>query len=87
MKYRTLCCETVIESRHRHDFKTCPCGKTSVDGGDDYSRSLTEDGTPQPFALAPEGRPCPDCRHMCPDERLRFCETCDGLGVIYEVQP
>lgn len=26
-------CDTVIESRHRHDFNVCPCGALSVDGG------------------------------------------------------
>lgn len=29
-------CQQVIESRHRHDFVTCACGHTSVDGGLDY---------------------------------------------------
>ena len=29
-------CGDVIESRHRHDFKTCSCGNVSVDGGLDY---------------------------------------------------
>lgn len=31
-------CNTVIESRYRHDFVSCPCGNF-VDGGLDYCRS------------------------------------------------
>jgi hypothetical protein len=25
---------------HPHDFKTCSCGKTSIDGGTDYLRRV-----------------------------------------------
>lgn len=32
-------CGDHIESRSRHDYKTCSCGKSSVDGGDAYLRS------------------------------------------------
>lgn len=35
---KCLDCGGVIESRHRHDFKTCPCGAAFVDGGKDYLR-------------------------------------------------
>lgn len=31
-------CGDVIESTYRHDFKTCGCGRVSVDGGHDYLR-------------------------------------------------
>ncbi len=31
-------CGDVIESIHRHDFRTCSCGCVSVDGGHDYLR-------------------------------------------------
>jgi hypothetical protein len=31
-------CSQTIESKHRHDFVTCPCGNVSVDGGLDYTR-------------------------------------------------
>lgn len=32
-------CGTVLESRHRHDFRTCPCpAKFSVDGGLAYTK-------------------------------------------------
>lgn len=36
-------CNDEIESKHRHDFVTCKCGKISVDGGKDYRKtSFTE---------------------------------------------
>ena len=31
-------CDTVVESRHRHDFVWCACGAIFVDGGTDYIR-------------------------------------------------
>lgn len=31
-------CGDVIESTYRHDYKTCRCGRVSVDGGHDYLR-------------------------------------------------
>ena len=37
-------CEKVIESLHRHDFKTCKCGAIFVDGGKDYARRGWPDG-------------------------------------------
>jgi hypothetical protein len=41
MRNRARCrqCQTVIESRHRHDFVTCKCGSIFVDGGTDYLRA------------------------------------------------
>lgn len=44
-------CQTILISQHGHDFKTCECGKISIDGGLDYVRQLytgqsfEEDGT------------------------------------------
>lgn len=35
---RCNCCGEVIESTYRHDYKTCSCGRVSVDGGHDYLR-------------------------------------------------
>jgi hypothetical protein len=32
-------CLGVMESRHRHDFVRCECGKSFLDGGDDYFRA------------------------------------------------
>jgi hypothetical protein len=31
-------CDGIMESTHRHDFVRCPCGKSFLDGGDDYHR-------------------------------------------------
>ena len=33
-----LKCGDIIESEHRHDYKTCSCGACAVDGGCDYLR-------------------------------------------------
>lgn len=35
-----LNCGDIIQSHHRHDFKTCNCGSLTVDGGSDYIRRL-----------------------------------------------
>jgi hypothetical protein len=35
---RCLLCNTVVESRHRHDFQSCPCDNLFVDGGLAYER-------------------------------------------------
>lgn len=35
-KVKCLNCEQVIQSTHRHDFKTYGCGSISVDGGSWY---------------------------------------------------
>lgn len=58
-KAKCLDCNTIIESKHRHDYVTCKCGNLSVDGGLDYlkrgyknlnweemSKSLTIDDIP-----------------------------------------
>lgn len=31
-------CGDVIDSNYTHDFKTCCCGRVTVDGGHDYLR-------------------------------------------------
>ena len=36
-------CGDVIESKHRHDFKRCSCGRVAVDGGHDYLRRLCQE--------------------------------------------
>ena len=41
---KCLKCNTVIRSKNRHDYRTCPCGSLSVDGGSWYlKRSGTLD--------------------------------------------
>ena len=44
---RAVCfiCDTIIESKHVHDFVTCKCGNVSVDGGRDYIRRAFEDSS------------------------------------------
>lgn len=42
---KCLVCGEILESRFRHDYKTCSCGSLSVDGGHDYiSRAYKEEG-------------------------------------------
>jgi len=35
-KCKCSICLTVIESKHRHDFVSCTCGRIFTDGGLDY---------------------------------------------------
>lgn len=38
-KVKCLKCGVILESTHRHDYKTCDCeNQTMVDGGSDYLR-------------------------------------------------
>ena len=37
-KLKCKLCEDIIESKHRHDFKSCKCGSISIDGGSVYTR-------------------------------------------------
>ena len=37
-KIRCKTCGDIIESRTRHEFVRCKCGRCFVDGGTDYSR-------------------------------------------------
>jgi hypothetical protein len=37
---RCRLCDTTIESRHRHDYVTCPCEALAVDGGHAYLRRM-----------------------------------------------
>jgi hypothetical protein len=40
---RCLICGDHLESRERHDRRTCSCGNLTVDGGRDYLRRLERD--------------------------------------------
>lgn len=44
---RCKSCNTIIESKHRHDFVSCPCGAVFVDGGLDYFRAGWPGGKPE----------------------------------------
>jgi len=35
-------CGDIVQSTHRHDFKSCKCGAISVDGGSWYTRRLAK---------------------------------------------
>jgi len=37
-KARCRLCGDIIESKHRHDWKSCSCGAIFVDGGHEYLR-------------------------------------------------
>jgi len=37
-KVKCLFCGDIIESKFRHDFQECKCGKIFVDGGNSYQR-------------------------------------------------
>ena len=39
-KARCKLCGDIIESTHRHDFRSCSCGEIYVDGGRAYLRRL-----------------------------------------------
>lgn len=39
-------CDTEIESTHRHDFVSCPCGSLAVDGGHAYLRRVFSETVP-----------------------------------------
>lgn len=41
---KCLNCGDELVSFRRHDFKTCSCGRLSVDGGHSYARRLSNDG-------------------------------------------
>lgn len=46
MKIKCLVCNTILESKYRHDFQTCGCeNETFVDGGQDYLRCGGKDLT------------------------------------------
>lgn len=36
-------CGDIIESRHRHDFVFCSCGRVAVDGGHAYLRRVYQE--------------------------------------------
>lgn len=47
-------CGDVIESKSRHDIRVCSCGRTAVDGGLDYARTIGDDWTDLRVYLNPE---------------------------------
>jgi len=54
MKINAVMCSTcnqVIYSRARHDFCTCDCGDTSVDGGFNYQSVSFKNSSPRPVII------------------------------------
>jgi hypothetical protein len=43
---KCLKCGDQVESRNRHDFRSCSCGSVSVDGGKEYLRRC---GNPEDY--------------------------------------
>ena len=41
-KWACLYCDDIVESKHQHDFTTCKCGKSSIDGGTEYIRLVDD---------------------------------------------
>lgn len=39
-KIKCKSCGDIIESKYRHDFVMCKCGKVGVDGGKDYLKRI-----------------------------------------------
>ena len=37
---KCLACGDTVESKHRHDFVRCRCGRVAVDGGKSYIRRV-----------------------------------------------
>ena len=57
MKYKTHCCNDVIECIGRYNVVYCRCGKCYVDGGDKYDqyvRIVFEEGTLPPEPISKE---------------------------------
>ena len=54
MKYKTHCCNDVIESLGRYNLVYCKCGKCYVDGGDKYTRFGYEAGIKPPEPISKE---------------------------------
>ena len=44
-------CHNILYSRAEHDFRTCGCGDTSVDGGPGVERVLYKDKLPKSIEI------------------------------------
>jgi len=52
-------CGCTVYSRARHDFRSCECGKVSIDGGFDYTKINFKTKTaPEPFPLRIDATIC-----------------------------
>lgn len=48
-KIKCKFCGDIIESKNRHDFKFCSCGKCAVDGGHDYLKRSYSGSNPEEY--------------------------------------
>ncbi len=85
MRNRIKCmlCQDVIESTHRHDFKSCKCGACSVDGGNEYKRCLFD--KPENIRILEDD----DSEHeiVIPKDRLQRLEEKQEPEQIIEDMP
>ena len=49
--YRCKVCEDILFSRAKHDYRTCSCGKISVNGGIEYLRVTSTNQFPDKVDL------------------------------------
>lgn len=50
-------CGDEVESKHRHDYVSCKCGRVAADGGKDYLRRAYQE--PGDYTELSESKPCP----------------------------
>ena len=63
-----LQCKDNIESKYTHDFVTCSCGATSVDGGHEYFRRVGEPHLMKDTSLVKYVNGTLDFRNKCYNE-------------------
>ena len=72
---KCLGCGKTVESKHRHDFVYCKCGKIAVDGGLSY---LKRSGDPTYIEELSEHEECAHSgrNHLCGYCGVRCCDNC-----------
>ena len=73
-------CGDNVWSAHRHDFKSCSCGKVAVDGGLDYlKRVFAEDASYTDLSISVDAEVLQALK-----DQLQWCEDTgrNQLGVI-----
>ena len=64
-------CGDEIDSKHRHDFRTCKCGNLCVDGGKDYRKRLFRTSFTETSVYHNEPYTFPTCGHRGLDEIMK----------------
>lgn len=52
---KCLHCNTIVESKHRHDFVFCSCKHVAVDGGKEYKKRVWDGRDPNWMELDEKG--------------------------------